>query len=164
MCGSQEADRRGRGLRGDREDPFDLSVRPTRWGPRRVRSGSDGEGVRQRRLHWRLEHGAWAGEDAVRLSPARDHEPHGLRAMLLGLRSAIYHAPDLDAAKRWYSKALGVQPYFDEPFYVGFEVGGYELGLNPDPGARLKGLGGAVAYWGVADAEACLLYTSPSPR
>jgi len=74
--------------------------------------------------------------------------------MLLGLRSAIYHAPDLDAAKRWYSKALGVQPYFDEPFYVGFEVGGYELGLNPDPGARLKGLGGAVAYWGVADAEA----------
>ena len=74
--------------------------------------------------------------------------------MLLGLRSAIYHAPDLDAAKRWYSKALGAQPYFDEPFYVGFEVGGYELGLNPDPAARLKGLGGAVAYWGVADAEA----------
>jgi predicted enzyme related to lactoylglutathione lyase len=74
--------------------------------------------------------------------------------MLLGLRSAIYHAPDLDAAKRWYSKALGVPPYFDEPFYVGFEVGGYELGLNPAPAAGLKGLGGAVAYWSVADAEA----------
>jgi predicted enzyme related to lactoylglutathione lyase len=74
--------------------------------------------------------------------------------MLQGLRSAIYHAPDLAAAKAWYSRALGIEPYFDEPFYVGFNVGGFELGLNPDPGEQLKGLGGAVAYWGVADAEA----------
>jgi predicted enzyme related to lactoylglutathione lyase len=73
--------------------------------------------------------------------------------MFLGLRSAIYHAPDLAAAKTWYSWALCIEPYFDEPFYVGFSVGGYELGLNPDPEARLKGLGGGVAYWGVADAE-----------
>jgi predicted enzyme related to lactoylglutathione lyase len=73
--------------------------------------------------------------------------------MFLGLRSAIYHAPDLAAAKTWYSWVLCIEPYFDEPFYVGFSVGGYELGLNPDPEARLKGLGGGVAYWGVADAE-----------
>lgn len=44
--------------------------------------------------------------------------------MLLGLRTAIYPAPDLDAAKHWHSEVLGLQPYFDEPFHVGFQVGG----------------------------------------
>ena len=38
------------------------------------------------------------------------------------------------AAKRWYTKVLGLTPYFDQPFYVGFNVGGYELGLLPDGG------------------------------
>jgi len=52
--------------------------------------------------------------------------------MILGLRSVIYPAPDLDAAKRWYSEVLGIAPYFDEVFYVGFTVGGFELGLVPD--------------------------------
>lgn len=74
--------------------------------------------------------------------------------MFEGLRSAIYFAPDLEKAKAWYSQVLGIEPYFSEPFYVGFNVGGFELGLNPDPGAALRGLGGAVPYWGVADAAA----------
>jgi catechol 2,3-dioxygenase-like lactoylglutathione lyase family enzyme len=52
--------------------------------------------------------------------------------MILGLRTAIYPAPDFPAAKRWYTEMLGVAPYFDEPFYVGFSVGGFELGLLPD--------------------------------
>ena len=43
-------------------------------------------------------------------------------------------------------------PYFDEPFYVGFEVGGYELGLDPDVGSVRVG-NNAVAYWGVPDIE-----------
>lgn len=47
---------------------------------------------------------------------------------------------------------LGIEPYFAEPYYVGFNVGGYELGLQPDPEGGLTGLGGNVAYWGVADA------------
>ncbi len=72
--------------------------------------------------------------------------------MLLGLRTIVYPAPDLDAAKRWFAAVTGVAPYFDEPFYVGFDVGGYELGLNPaaDPAA------GAVAYWGVEDPDDAL--------
>lgn len=74
--------------------------------------------------------------------------------MFQGLRSAIYFAPDLDKAKAWYSQVLGVEPYFSEAFYVGFNVGGFEFGLNPDPGETLRGLGGAVPYWGVADAAA----------
>jgi len=71
-----------------------------------------------------------------------------------GLRTVIYHALDLDKTKAWYAKVLGIEPYFDQPFYVGFNVGGYELGLDPDASSTPGGKGGAVAYWGVADAEA----------
>ena len=70
--------------------------------------------------------------------------------MILGLRTVIYPAPDLAKAKQWYSEVLGVQPYFDQPFYVGFAVGGFELGLLPD---ATPGIGGPQALWGVADAE-----------
>jgi len=75
--------------------------------------------------------------------------------MLHGLRTAIYHVDDLDRAKAWYTEALGVEPYFDEPFYVGFDVGGYELGLLPAEGAA-PGPGGVTVYWGVDDADAAL--------
>lgn len=74
--------------------------------------------------------------------------------MFLGLRTASYHAPDLGKAKAWYESVLGIAPYFDEPFYVGFTVGGFELGLHPDPDPSLTGPGGAVPYWGVTDAAA----------
>lgn len=61
---------------------------------------------------------------------------------------------DLDCAMAWYSEVLGMDPYFDQPFYVGFNVHGYELWLNPDPDGGLSGLGGDVSYWGVVDADA----------
>jgi predicted enzyme related to lactoylglutathione lyase len=73
--------------------------------------------------------------------------------VILGLRTAIYHVEDLGRAKNWYTAAFGVQPYFDEPFYVGFNIGGYELGLDPDTSSIKPGAGGAVAYWGVKDIE-----------
>jgi predicted enzyme related to lactoylglutathione lyase len=75
--------------------------------------------------------------------------------VLLGLRTVIYRAPDLARAKAWYSAMFGITPYFDEPFYVGFNVGGYELGLDPDASTP-PGPGGATAYWGVADLDAAL--------
>lgn len=75
---------------------------------------------------------------------------------LLGLRTAIYPVDDLEKAKAWYSEVLATPPYFAEPFYVGFNVGGYELGLNPDTSTAKAGAGGAVAYWGVLDADAAL--------
>ena len=70
---------------------------------------------------------------------------------LLGLRTAVYAAPDLDQAKTWYTTFLGVTPYFDEPFYVGFNVGGYELALDP---TATPAQGTPVTYWGVADLQA----------
>ncbi len=69
-----------------------------------------------------------------------------------GLRTVIYPAPDLAAAKSWWSELLGFGPYFDEPFYVGYEVGGYELGLLPDADPAQ----GALTYWGVDDAAAAV--------
>ena len=72
--------------------------------------------------------------------------------MLQGLRTVIYHVDDLERAKKWYADFTGVQPYFDQPFYVGFNVGGYELGLDPDMSGVEKG-NNEAAYWGVADIE-----------
>jgi len=85
-------------------------------------------------------------------------EPATGAAMILGLRTVIYHVPDLQRAKAWYSTAFGVQPYFDEPFYVGFNIGGYELGLDPDTKGVAPGAGGAVAYWGVPDVDAAATF------
>lgn len=72
--------------------------------------------------------------------------------MFLGLRSLIHPAPDLDSAKAWWTEVLGFGPYFDEPEYVGFDVGGYELGLFPgaDPAD------GPRTYWGVANVDDAL--------
>jgi predicted enzyme related to lactoylglutathione lyase len=72
--------------------------------------------------------------------------------MFKKLRTVIYAANDLPAAKEWYIKATGQQPYFDEPFYVGFDINGFELGLDPNaasgPGNQ------TVSYWAVDDTEA----------
>lgn len=70
----------------------------------------------------------------------------------LGLRTVIYPAPDLDASKAWFSALLGATPTFDSPFYVGFDVGGYELGLRPD----IALTDGALTYWGVEDVTAAV--------
>ncbi|HLX08732.1 MAG TPA: VOC family protein [Thermoanaerobaculia bacterium] len=75
--------------------------------------------------------------------------------MLQGLRTALYFVPDVAQGRDWYARTLGVQPYFDEPFYVGFNVGGFELGLHP--GAPETGhQGGVEVYWGVAEIQAGL--------
>lgn len=71
--------------------------------------------------------------------------------MLLGLRTAIYPVSDLARAKAWYEQVAGTKPYFDQPFYVGFSVGGFELGLVPD---GTPGVAGPQALWGVANAAA----------
>ena len=70
--------------------------------------------------------------------------------MILGLRTVVYPTPDLAAARRWYADVLGVAPYFDQPFYVGFAIGGFELGLVPD---GTPGTSGPQPLWGVADIE-----------
>lgn len=72
--------------------------------------------------------------------------------MFQGLRTVIYGVPDLGRAKAWYAEAFGVAPYFDQPFYVGFDIGGYELGLQPGSPSLTVGTS-VVAHWGVAKIE-----------
>lgn len=69
-----------------------------------------------------------------------------------GLRTVIYPTADLQVAKEWWKRFLGFDPYFDEPFYVGFNVAGYELGLLPDANPS----DGALTYWGVDDVSAAV--------
>lgn len=75
---------------------------------------------------------------------------HQEQNMIKGLRTVTYPVPDLDQAKAWYSQVFGTAPYFDQPFYVGFAIGGFELGLLPggEPGTQ-----GSVTYWGVDGIE-----------
>ena len=73
--------------------------------------------------------------------------------MFLGLRTAIYHVNNLAEAKKWYSNILGKEPYFDQPYYVGYNVGGYELGLVPDETESNSKIEGVITYWGVQDAK-----------
>ncbi len=75
-----------------------------------------------------------------------------------GLATVIYHVRDLDRAKAWYSKAFQQTPYFDQPFYVGFNIMGYELGLDPDQTEAAAGRGGSVPYWRVDEIDAAVRY------
>lgn len=70
----------------------------------------------------------------------------------LGIYTTIYHVENLERSKKWYADMLGQAPYFDQPFYVGFSVSGYELGLIP-AGQTVQKKTGPVAYWGVAKIE-----------
>lgn len=81
-------------------------------------------------------------------------QPEG--PVLRGLRSAIYQVPAdrLDDAKRFYIALTGKAPYFDQPYYVGFDVYGTELGLDPDTSTRQPGPNGGVAYWRVDRVQA----------
>ncbi len=76
-------------------------------------------------------------------------------SVINGLRTVIYHVDDIEKAKSWYSKALGIEPYFDQPFYVGFNIGGFELGLDPDMSNISLG-NNLVAYWGVKEIKSSL--------
>lgn len=72
-----------------------------------------------------------------------------------GLRTTVYMVADLKAATIWYKDILGVEPYFDTEFYVGFNVGGYELGLHPTGDNTVRG-SNVHTYWGVADVVATM--------
>ena len=69
---------------------------------------------------------------------------------MLGLRTTIYRVSNLSEAKAWYVKAFKTESYFDEPFYVGFNIQGYELGLQPGDSAKGDNV---LSYWGVENIQ-----------
>ncbi len=81
--------------------------------------------------------------------------------MLRGLTTISFYAADLEAATRWYTELLGVEPYFNRPGYIEFRIGDYqhELGVidrRYAPDGAATGPAGAVAYWHVDDVIATL--------
>ncbi|MCB9250875.1 MAG: VOC family protein [Flavobacteriales bacterium] len=68
---------------------------------------------------------------------------------MLGLRTTIYKVDNIEKATEWFSKVFETEPYFKEPFYVGFNIGGYELGLQPESKSTANKTDNVVAYWGV---------------
>lgn len=72
---------------------------------------------------------------------------------ILGLRTTIYKVGDINKAKKWYAMVFGVEPYWDEPYYVGFNIGGYELGLLPEEIPTTKKTDSVLTYWGVDEIE-----------
>lgn len=70
--------------------------------------------------------------------------------MFQKLRTVIYHVTELPTAKQWYADLLEKPPYFDQPFYVGFDVNGCELGLVPNESGVPRGAG-VTTYWRVED-------------
>ncbi|MEX2553739.1 MAG: VOC family protein [Actinomycetota bacterium] len=87
------------------------------------------------------------------------------QSTLRGLTTVAYQTSDLEAAKRWYTELLGVEPYFQRPEYIEFRIGDYqhEFGILdsrylPDLGGGGPAAqpGGAIAYWHVDDVHALL--------
>lgn len=74
--------------------------------------------------------------------------------MTAGLKTIIYPVKDLARAKGLFSALLGVEPYADQPYYVGFRAAEQEVGL--DPNGHAKGMTGPVPYWDVPDIRARL--------
>jgi len=72
---------------------------------------------------------------------------------ILGLRTTIYKVGDIENAKKWYTNVFKIEPYFDQPFYVGFNIGGYELGLQPEETPSTNKIESVVTYWGVDDIQ-----------
>ena len=72
---------------------------------------------------------------------------------MLGLRTTIYKVGDIKEAVEWYSKAFETEPYFEEPYYVGFNIEGYELGLQPEENPTTDKVESVVSYWGVEDIQ-----------
>ena len=72
---------------------------------------------------------------------------------ILGLRTTIYKVGDIQKATLWYTGAFKTEPYFNESFYVGFNIGGYELGLQPEENPTTDKAESVVSYWGVEDIQ-----------
>lgn len=76
-----------------------------------------------------------------------------MKNSFLGLRTCIYRVSNLNEAKAWYTQAFQTEPYFDEVFYVGYNIAGYELGLQPAEQENPPSSENVLCYWGVEDVQ-----------
>lgn len=110
--------------------------------------------------------------------------------MAQGVKLIVFPVKDLEAAKKLYGKFLGVEPYADAPYYVGYRLGDFEFGLDPhgqdviayvdvdditsylqtlvDAGATIqqepKDVGGGLLIAQIKDADGNVLGLRQSPK
>jgi predicted enzyme related to lactoylglutathione lyase len=70
--------------------------------------------------------------------------------MARNIKLLVYPVKDVERAKAFYGKFLGVEPYVASPYYVGYKVGNQEVGLDPNSNA------GPIAYTDVEDIKSSL--------
>ena len=63
-----------------------------------------------------------------------------------GIKTVLYPVKDMTQTKTVFRKLLGVEPYADQPYYVGFRIGDQDIGLVPD-----NPEGGVAAFFHVDD-------------
>ncbi len=68
-----------------------------------------------------------------------------------GIRTVVYPVKDVAKAKELFRELLGIEPYADAPYYVGFKVGDQDIGLDPN-GHKA----GMTAYYHVDDIKKSL--------
>ncbi len=61
----------------------------------------------------------------------------------------LYTVKDMNQARTLFNELLGVEPYMDKPYYVGYTVGEKEIGLVPHQ--RGEQDTGPVGFWKVED-------------
>ena len=81
--------------------------------------------------------------------------------VLRGVATISFYAIDHEAAKKWYSNFLGIEPYFNVPGYAEFRLGDYqhELGIIDSkyaPAGTAEKPAGAIAYWHVDNLQETL--------
>src|SRR5579859_3824826 len=76
--------------------------------------------------------------------------------MTSGIRTIIYPVKDLAQAKALFGTLLGVAPYANTAYYVGFKVVDQEIGLSPAPYGHREGMTGPLSYLHVDDIRASL--------
>jgi predicted enzyme related to lactoylglutathione lyase len=65
------------------------------------------------------------------------------------IKILVYPAKDLKAGKSFFNTFLGVEPYVDSVYYVGYKIEGLEIGLDPNGKAT-------IAYIDVQDIKKSL--------
>ncbi len=68
-----------------------------------------------------------------------------------GVKTIVYPVKDIARAKSLFRDLLGVEPYADAPYYVGFKVGNQDIGL--DPNGHKEGM---TVYYHVDDIQKSL--------
>ena len=89
----------------------------------------------------------------LKIGESKDSDDSFSSEMIDGLAAVVYHVDNIEKGKDWYTRALEVIPYIDEPYYVGFKIGEFELGVDPNAENSQVKDEGHVAFWSVTNIE-----------